>query len=806
VVPSGLPESLRLATTAQEPEFLPTRIALRVPTKDGRILLETADVSPENLTWLRAACPSARIVATTSADLLSRAEAMLGGRIADDAVSALAKLHPSLSARIVFTRAQAVSVGAIVIVTAVSFILWPTEALRTLAVLTTAGFLIGSAFRALLAGLGGGEREADTSPVGNDPTLPPYTVLVPLYREANVVPALVCSLLQLDYPRDKLDIKLIVEADDDDTIAAAVNCADPSLFQLLRVPPGEPRTKPRACNYAFAFARGDFTVIYDAEDRPESDQLRKAVARFRSSARDVACLQARLNFYNADENWLTRLFALDYALWFDVLLPGLERLRVPMPLGGTSNHFRSFALRDVGAWDPFNVTEDADIGIRLAQMGLRVAMLDSTTFGEAPTSLGAWLKQRSRWLKGYMQTWLVHMRAPATLRRRTGWRGLFSLQLFLGGSVISALLNPLLWLIFILSILRGSSPDHFVMTVSAMGLVTGNAVLTWLAVIAPRRRGWQRLAPYGFIVAFYWALISLAAWRALWQLFRRPFYWEKTEHGLTRFEVRPTRVLAPCLIVALFASTALSMSNEALAGAWTLKKHHWQTFNATTLSSSRTSFSSARHTTALTKFRKLLTQNTVEYGLSDNITLFATPAYVTASQSSSTDKVIRAAGNSIEAGVRILLLSHIGKLSLQTSYKAAGPFDLSDSANRTAARQLELRLLYGSSYKLFGCDGFFDAQAAQRWINHGRPDESAIDLTAGLWFRPDTMIMTQSFNIISGGGARAPFNYYRSHKVALSLVEKLSQHWSLQIGGFLSPAGQNALAERGLSVVLWTQR
>jgi len=805
VVPSGLPESLRPPTIAQKPEFLPARLALRVPTDNGRTFIETADISTENLTWLRAASPSARIVATTSENLLSRAEAALGDRIADDAVSALAKLHPSLSARIVFTRAQAVSLATIAIAIAMYLILWPAEFLRTMAVLTTAGFLVGSAFRALLAWLGGEEREVDSSPIGNDPSLPPYTVLVPLYREANVLPALVRSLLQLDYPRDKLDIKLIVEADDDDTIGAAASCADPSLFQLVRVPPGQPRTKPRACNFAFAFARGDFTVIYDAEDRPEPDQLRRAVARFRSSSRDVACLQARLNFYNADENWLTRLFALDYALWFDVLLPGLERLRVPMPLGGTSNHFRSSALREVGAWDPFNVTEDADIGIRLAQLGLRVAMLNSTTFEEAPTSLSAWLKQRSRWLKGYMQTWLVHMRAPVALRRRTGWRGLLSLQLFLGGSVVSALLNPLLWLIFILSILRGSSSDPFATTVSAAGLLTGNAVLTWLAVSAPRRRGWQGLAPYGFTVVFYWALISLAAWRALWQLFRRPFYWEKTAHGLTRFEARPARALVPCLI-ALFASIAISMPNEALAGAWTLKKHHWQTFNATTLSSARTSFSGARHTAGLTKFRKLLSQNTVEYGLSDDITLFATPAYVTASQSSSTDKVIRAAGNSIEAGARILLLSHIGKLSLQTSYKAAGPFDLSDSANRTAARQIELRLLYGASYKLFGCDGFFDAQTAQRWINHGRPDESAIDLTAGLWFRSDTMIMAQSFNIISSGGARSPFNYYRSHKIALSLVERLSQHWSLQVGGFLSPAGQNALAEKGLSVVLWTQR
>src|SRR5512146_614805 len=159
------------------------------------------------------------------------------------------------------------------------------------------------------------------------------------------------------------------------------------------------------------------------------------------------------------------------------------------------------------------------------------------------------------------------------------------------------------------------------------------------------------------------------------------------------------------------------------AGAWTLKKHHWQVFSATTTRSASASFGANGRQSSPTRFRKFLTQNTLEYGLADTITLFATPAYVSASAQTGDGKVTRATGSSIEAGARILLFSHIGKLALQGSYKAAGPFDLSNSANQSAARQVELRLLYGDSFKLFGDDGFVDLQAAQRWINHGRPDE-----------------------------------------------------------------------------------
>ena len=315
--------------------------------------------------------------------------------------------------------------------------------------------------------------------------------------------------------------------------------ASDSRFSVIRVPPGTPRTKPRACNYAMPFVLGEFTVIFDAEDRPEPDQLRKAVAAFRAAPDNIACLQARLNFYNANENWLTRMFALDYALWFDYLLPGLDRLNIPMPLGGTSNHFRTTALRAIHGWDPYNVTEDADIGIRLARLGLRVHTLDSTTFEEATNGFGNWLRQRSRWLKGYMQTWLVHMRSPIALLRHAGLGGFIGFQLFVGGTFLSALVNPLLWAIFLLSNLFGISvfavPAAGVVSyVSIASLVAGNGMFAYLAMLAPLRRDWLELTPYGLTAPLYWLLISCAGLRAFCQLFTRPWHWEKTAHGLSK--------------------------------------------------------------------------------------------------------------------------------------------------------------------------------------------------------------------------------------------------------------------------------
>jgi cellulose synthase/poly-beta-1,6-N-acetylglucosamine synthase-like glycosyltransferase len=453
-----------------------------------------------------------------------------------EAETGLRRRMPELSASRVITQEQAIALAALALLALGGLAASPDLALLVVVALSSLSFLAGTGFRAVLAFLGG-ERIL-RPPTNADTKLPIYTILVPLYREANVLPRLARELAQLDYPR--LDIKLIVEADDDDTADVADAVAKEGPFEVVRVPSGWPRTKPRACNYALLLARGEFTVIYDAEDRPERDQLRKAVARFRGSDDTLACLQARLSFYNAEEGWIPRLFTLDYMIWFGSLLPGLDRIGVPMPLGGTSNHFRTAVLRNVGGWDPYNVTEDADLGIRIAQLGKRVAMLDSTTFEEAPMRLDAWLKQRSRWLKGYMQTWLVHTRDPFDLWRRVGPLGFFAFHLFVGGAVLSALFSPVLWLTFVLSLvfgwhLPGGPLTDSLMLISGGGLLGGNAILTALAVIGPLRGGRDSLAPYGLTVTFYWLLISLAACRALHQLAFNPHHWDKTEHGLSRF-------------------------------------------------------------------------------------------------------------------------------------------------------------------------------------------------------------------------------------------------------------------------------
>ncbi|MDB5735893.1 MAG: glycosyltransferase [Alphaproteobacteria bacterium] len=497
---------------------------------EGEVLF--ADVSAENRAWLTAHLGPCPMRAVSRQELRQAVTARHGAALLDDAVFGLAHRFPQLSARTVITKAQLISLCALAALLLAALVANPLVTIRTVAVLLSLAFSISGAFRVLLALLAKPRRAP--SPAEHT-TLPSYTILVPLYREAAVLPGLVRGLGALDYPRHLLDIKLVVEEDDLETVAAARAMLDGDVpFEIVEVPPGGPRTKPKAANYALAFARGEYLVVYDAEDRPERDQLKKAIATFRASSRRTACLQARLNFYNADHNWLTRMFALDYALWFDTLLPGLDRIGVPMPLGGTSNHFRTAVLRDIGGWDAFNVTEDADIGIRLAQMGYRVSMLDSTTFEEAPVKIGAWLKQRSRWLKGYMQTWLVHMRDPVALMRRTGLRGFLAFQLFIGGGVVFALASPPLWFAFVAALLLhwSSGVGGPGALIPGAGLLANNVLLTYLAVLAPRRRGWDELAPYGLTVIAYWGLASAAGYRGLWQLVTRPFFWEKTQHGV----------------------------------------------------------------------------------------------------------------------------------------------------------------------------------------------------------------------------------------------------------------------------------
>jgi cellulose synthase/poly-beta-1,6-N-acetylglucosamine synthase-like glycosyltransferase len=366
--------------------------------------------------------------------------------------------------------------------------------------------------------------------------LPTYTILVPLYREAAVIPRLVGGIGGLDYPRTKLDVRLLCEEDDDETVPALRAMDLPPHFKIVVVPDAQPKTKPKACNYGLLQADGKYVVIFDAEDRPDPDQLKKIVVAFAKADPRVTCIQAKLNYFNSDQNLLTRWFTTEYSMHFDLLLPGLDAQGVPIPLGGTSNHFVTDRLIDLAAWDPFNVTEDADLGIRLHKAGFKTAMIDSTTLEEANSDLANWIRQRSRWIKGYIQTWLVHMRHPFRLYRQIGLKSWISFQLVVGGTFIF-LLNPIFWALTTVffftqaGFIQQVFPS-FVFYAAAFQLFIGNFVFMYLNVAGSVQRGYFDLAKYALLSPLYWGLMSLAAWKGFLQLFYRPFYWEKTVHGL----------------------------------------------------------------------------------------------------------------------------------------------------------------------------------------------------------------------------------------------------------------------------------
>ena len=437
------------------------------------------------------------------------------------ATSALAEDHPQFSARQVLTRRQAAFFTTLVAVAVAAFAAWPAAASEAIVAGMSAGFLISLVLRCALALAG---KAPAVCPAAGRDGLPVYSILVPVYREAGMIPQLARALAALDYPPDKLDIWLVVEEDDAET-RTAVRAAG---LKAIAVPVAQPRTKPKACNYALPFTRGEYVVVFDAEDRPEPDQLRKAVAAFRTHP-EVSCFQARLAVDRAPA-WVSRMFAVDYALWFRILLPGLACLKAPIPLGGTSNHFRAAALVEAGAWDPFNVTEDADLGARLARLGHRVAVLDSTTWEEAPMRLLSWLRQRTRWMKGYMQTLLVHTRSPSRLVGEVHPGGALLLLAFLGGAVWSALVNPLLWIICLSGLLFGEQDSGtlaWLSCVSGVTLLVANMLLAVLAALNSGRQGVAVVLTY----PFYWLLLPAATYRALWQLLHDPFRWEKTPHG-----------------------------------------------------------------------------------------------------------------------------------------------------------------------------------------------------------------------------------------------------------------------------------
>ena len=374
----------------------------------------------------------------------------------------------------------------------------------------------------------------------DDGRLPVYTVAVPLLREQAVLEQLLGALSELDYPPAKLDIRLLVEEHDLGMREALARRGVPAHMEVVVVPAGAPRTKPRALNLALFEARGEYLTIYDAEDVPDPQQLRQAAARFLRAPADLACLQARLVIDNTRDGWLPSLFALEYAGLFDVVNPGMLRCGLPIMLGGTSNHFRVAALRGVGGWDAWNVTEDADLGLRLVRAGYRIGDLPSRTLEEAPVTLPAWFAQRRRWIKGYVQTLICHLQRPDRLLREAGLAATLAFLALALGGVVSALGYP----IFAVATIAAWIDGRFATAPGELaGLIPALAVTLWIAGMAAillppalgaLRRGAPGLLLYLPLLPLYYALVSVAAWLALLEYVTRRFEWNKTAHGLAR--------------------------------------------------------------------------------------------------------------------------------------------------------------------------------------------------------------------------------------------------------------------------------
>ena len=414
----------------------------------------------------------------------------------------------------------------------------PAAPARVVGLIVQCLFLAMTTFR--LAALAIEAPVTAAVPLLTDSALPVYTVLVPLYREAAMVPALLRALAALDYPPAKLDIKLLIEADDQETRAVLAPIPLPGRFEVIVVPPGGPRTKPRALNVGLALARGELLTVYDAEDDPDPGQLRLSATLFARLPERTACLQGRLVIDNADDSWLTRAYAVEYAGLFDVLNPALTRCRLPIPLGGTSMHLRVRVLRALGGWDSHNVTEDADLGMRLALAGYTVGDLPSATIEEAPNRFRPWLGQRIRWLKGLAQTSLAHGRSPLANARRLGALETLCAAALVPGTVVSALVYPACLAAAIGSFLVRGIPaaprflDNLDMGLALTLFGMGLGALILPALLGCLRRGWGNLAPYALGMPIYFLLVSAAAWLALVELVRAPERWNKTQHGLAR--------------------------------------------------------------------------------------------------------------------------------------------------------------------------------------------------------------------------------------------------------------------------------
>jgi cellulose synthase/poly-beta-1,6-N-acetylglucosamine synthase-like glycosyltransferase len=537
-----------------ELKFINDHLALPLRIENNRVVTLMADPSDQLfIDFVRFTYDmEPDIIVAYDLDITWLSHKLLGEKYVKASVYELMRRDPKSSASTTFTTPQLAFLFILLGIIAAGKVLNFKNTSIAINVVISMFFLVAITFKLFLALVGSRfelHQAVTKDEVRNvvNADLPLYTVLLPVYKEDKLIKKLIWNLQSLDYPREMLDIKLLIEEDDDKTLKAVQNLDFPAVFEVIVVPFHMPKTKPKACNYGLHFSRGKFLTIYDAEDIPDTDQLKKVVTLFAKLPDHYICIQSALNYFNRNENFLTRMFTLEYSYWFDYMLPGLDTLDIPIPLGGTSNHFKMDALVELGAWDPFNVTEDADLGVRAYAKGYKIAIINSTTYEEANNEPINWIRQRSRWIKGYMQTYLVHMRNPAELIRKIGFKGFLGFNFFIGATSATFLVYPLLlaificYLVFDFSTIRTLFPD-WVLFMAIFNLMVGNILMIYVNMMAVFKRRYFELILFALANPVYWLMHSAAAYMGLYQLITNPFYWEKTNHGLSKVK-NPTNVV-----------------------------------------------------------------------------------------------------------------------------------------------------------------------------------------------------------------------------------------------------------------------
>jgi len=536
-IEAGAVAALPAVETGLDPRDLLRRgaVVLRDETGEARIVNDGA----RSLVPLRDALPEdladARGLVAPRAAVQARIAELHRDTLRDMAAARTAEAESCRSWGARPAARLRVTCGALAVLGALC-VIFPVTVFGALAVWAVLTLVVAAGLK-VAAFVANVTRPAPVPAMQADTPLPRVSILVPLFRETEIAHALVARLSRLTYPKCLLDVILVLEEEDSLTRETLATIDLPPWIRPVIVPDGQPRTKPRAMNYALDFCEGEIIGIFDAEDAPDPDQIMQVARRFRSAPRDLACLQGVLDYYNPRQNWLARCFTIEYATWFRTILPGMARLGLALPLGGTTLYMRRDVLEDLGGWDAHNVTEDADLGFRLARHGWRTEMIGTVTEEEANCRPWAWVKQRSRWLKGYMTTYLVHMRSPRDLHAQLGPRQFWGFQAHFVSAVSQVLLAPLLWSFWLVMLglphpLDAVVPWSWLVALGSLFLMVEvmNITIHAQTVATPRHR---HLLPWVPTMHFYAPLAAVAAYKAVYELVFKPFFWDKTAHGLS---------------------------------------------------------------------------------------------------------------------------------------------------------------------------------------------------------------------------------------------------------------------------------